>query len=108
MAVPVLTNEQRARALEKAIALRTLRAGVKAQLKAGEISLEHLLLVADSNDDLAGMKVHSVLESLPAFGKIKSQALMEQLDIAPTRRLRGLGEHQRKALLAYFAKRGAK
>lgn len=48
------------------------------------------------------MKVSALLEALPKVGKVKAQEIMTELEIAPTRRLRGLGDRQRKALLARF------
>ena len=39
---------------------------------------------------------------LPKVGKVKAQEIMTELEIAPTRRLRGLGDRQRKALLEKF------
>jgi hypothetical protein len=36
-------------------------------------------------------------------GKVKAQEIMTELEIAPTRRLRGLGDRQRKALLEKFS-----
>ena len=44
----------------------------------------------------------ALLESLPGVGKVKAQEIMTELEIAPTRRLRGLGDRQRKALLEKF------
>jgi ribosomal protein S13 len=49
------------------------------------------------------MKTQAVLESLPGVGKVRAQQIMEKLEIAETRRLRGLGSKQRKALLAEMA-----
>jgi len=46
------------------------------------------------------MKVKAVLASLPGLGKVKSHRLMEELEIAENRRVRGLGSRQREALLA--------
>jgi guanylate kinase len=48
------------------------------------------------------MRVAELLESLPGYGKIRAQALMERLNISPTRRIQGLGRHQREALLKEF------
>ena len=39
------------------------------------------------------------LESLPGVGKVKARRLMEEVGIADTRRVRGLGAQQRQALL---------
>ena len=52
--------------------------------------------------DLAKLKVVSVLESLPGVGKVRARKIMEELEISESRRLRGLGNNQRAALLDRF------
>ena len=108
MPVPVLTQEQRVAASAKAVEIRVRRANIKQQLKDGKISFAALLEVSALDDIIAGMKVQSVLESLPAIGKIKAASLMEKCGIANSRRIKGLGQHQTQALLQLLAKRGAK
>ena len=103
MALPELTEEQRAAALEKAAAARRARAELKERLKRGGTNLGEVLKDSESDDILGKMKVSALLEALPGVGKVRAQQLMERLEIAPTRRLRGLGDRQRKALLAEFA-----
>jgi ribosomal protein S13 len=49
------------------------------------------------------MKVVEALEALPAIGPTKAQAIMTRLGISSSRRLKGLGMHQRAALLEVFA-----
>jgi ribosomal protein S13 len=44
-----------------------------------------------------------VLESLPGVGKVRARKVMQEIGIADTRRVRGLGEQQRKALLETFS-----
>jgi hypothetical protein len=104
---PTLTPEQRQLALEKAAAARRTRAEVKDKLKIGSLSLSELFDAADRKDDegemLAKLKVVSVLESLPGVGKVRARNIMSELDISESRRLRGLGANQRKALLTRFA-----
>jgi hypothetical protein len=102
VALPELTEEQRAAALEKAAAARRARAELKERLKRGGTTLGDVLEQADSDEVLGKMKVSALLEALPGVGKVRAQQLMERLEIAPSRRLRGLGERQRKALLAEF------
>ena len=51
------------------------------------------------DETVAKMKVLAVLESLPGLGKVKARRAMEELKIAKTRRVQGLGTNQRKALL---------
>ncbi len=99
---PTLTDEQRQAALVKAGEARRARAELKERLKMGSLSLPELLEMADADDMVAGIKVLAVLESLPGVGKVTARRTMIEIGIADTRRLRGLGEQQRKALLAAF------
>ncbi len=100
---PQLTDEQRAAALEKAAAARRARAELKERLKRGGTDLKQVLKDAENDEILGKMKVSALLEALPKVGKVKAQEIMTELEIAPpTRRLRGLGDRQRKALLARF------
>ena len=78
MALPDLTPEQRAQALEKATQARRRRA------------------------EVAKMKVVSLLESLPRVGTNTAAVLMDEYKIAQSRRVRGLGPVQRKALVERF------
>lgn len=102
MPLPELDPEARRAALAKAAEARRIRAELKQMLKAGEVSLSQVLDRARSADALAKMKVSEVIEAMPAYGPVKARRLMEQLDIAPTRRLRGLGPRQKEALIAVF------
>jgi len=103
---PQLTPEQRQAALEKAAAARRQRAEVKDKLKIGSLTLKELFDQADLHDEAANMlaklKVVSVLESLPGVGKVRARNIMRELEISESRRLRGLGANQRKALLERF------
>lgn len=105
MALPELDPEQRKAALEKAAKNRAIRAELKQMLKAGEVTIAEVLAQADQADALAKMRVSDVLEAMPAFGPVKARRLMEELDIAPSRRLRGLGHRQRAALIETFERR---
>lgn len=102
MALPQLTDEQRAAALAKAAAARKVRAELKERLKRGGTTLKQVLADAENDEALAKLKVSALLEALPGVGKVRAAALMEQFDIAASRRVRGLGERQRKALLDEF------
>ena len=99
MAPPELSKEQRAAALAKAAEARKVRAELKHLLKSGSISFPELLERADSDPLVAGMKVYAVLSSLPGTGKVKAKRMMEGHAIADSRRIRGLGQRQRAALL---------
>lgn len=99
---PVLSPEQRQAALEKAAAARRQRADVKERLKCGSLTLKELFDDGDVDDTLAKLRVVSLLESLPGVGKVKARRAMEELEISESRRLRGLGENQRRKLLERF------
>ncbi len=99
---PALTAEQRAQALAKAAEARRARAELKERLKMGSVSLRELLDGATGDDHVGGMKVLAVLEALPGVGKVKARRTMDEIGIADTRRVRGLGEQQRRALLDAF------
>lgn len=102
MALPDLDPSRREEALAAAKAARQLRAEVKQMLKSGEVRLDELLARSGDVEALAKMRVQEVLEAMPAYGKVKARRLMDRVGIAPTRRLRGLGERQRDALLEQF------
>lgn len=98
MPVPQLTPEERQAALEKAKAARSRRAEVREELKSGKMTLEKALTMKD--DPVVGrMKVSTLIETLPGYGKAKAEKIMKELEIAESRRLKGLGERQQKALL---------
>ncbi|MGH2813443.1 MAG: integration host factor, actinobacterial type [Actinomycetota bacterium] len=98
---PALTEEQRKQALEKAAEARRKRAEVKDALKNGRTGLPDIL--GRSSDGVVGkMKVSSVLESMPGVGKVRARKIMERLEISTSRRVRGLGDKQKEALLKEF------
>lgn len=102
MALPQLTDEQRKAALAKAAEARKARAELKDDLKRGKINLKEVLKKADKDEIIGKTKVNSLLEALPKVGKVKAKEIMDELGIAQTRRLRGLGDRQRQALLERF------
>jgi ribosomal protein S13 len=79
-----------------------VRAEVKERLKMGSLSFTEVLAMAETDELIAGIKVLAVLESLPGVGKVKARRTMDEVGIADTRRIRGLGDQQRKSLLAAF------
>ncbi len=72
------------------------------RLKHSGASLADVLKEGQSNDVIGKMKVSAVLESMPGVGKVRARRLMEQLGIAETRRVRGLGANQLAALEREF------
>jgi hypothetical protein len=100
--LPTLTAEQRAINLQKAAAARRARADLKAEIRAGTVSLPQLLREADSDDTIGRLKVSEALRCLPRHGKVRVDSVLAQVGISDTRRLRGLGAQQRATLLARY------
>ena len=105
MALPPLTPEQRQAALDKAAASRRERAEVKNRLKNSGASLADVIAESRANEVVAKLKVVDLLKSMPGVGAVKAQEIMQRLDIAESRRLRGLGANQVKALIEEFKQR---
>ncbi len=97
---PFLTADQRAAALSKAADARKVRASLRADLKSGRTTLPALLERVPSDQVVASTRVTALLESLPGYGKTKAAALLVDVGIAPSRRLRGLGPKQQAALVS--------
>ena len=102
MALPPLTPEQRASALEKAAAARRARAALKVALKSSGTTLADVLASGETDEVVGKMKVVAVLESMPGVGKVRAQQIMDRLEISASRRVRGLGAKQREALQREF------
>jgi len=68
----------------------------------GSLTLAELLERSGDDLHIDKMKVLAVIESLPGVGKVKARRTMEEIGISDTRRVKGLGQQQRKALLEAF------
>ena len=102
MALPQLTDEQRKAALEKAAQARHERAELREKIKSGKVTLQDVL---DSDDPIASrMKVSTLIESLPGYGKAKAAKVMDELGISASRRVKGLGARQREQLVEALTK----
>jgi guanylate kinase len=101
---PQLTADQRSAALAKAKQSRQERSLVKSKVKSGELSLSEVFNLADKDPVVAKMRVAELLAAISGVGKIRAQAIMERLDISPTRRIQGLGKHQVASLTSEFTR----
>ena len=98
MALPNLSDEDRRRALAKAAEARQKRAALRRQIKKGDVSFA-AVMARSADPIVARMKVSTLLESLPGFGKAKAAKIMSELQISESRRVQGLGARQREALM---------
>ncbi|HLT60485.1 MAG TPA: integration host factor, actinobacterial type [Microlunatus sp.] len=105
MTIPPLSDAQREQARHAATEARRRRAEVKRALRAGEQTLAEVLALAERDDVIAQIKVVDIVKCVPRVGDVRAAQVMERLEIAPNRRLRGLGRHQAAGLLAEFEAR---
>ena len=103
MAIPNLSQEERAKALAKAQQMRSKRTALRNKLKAGEVTVEEVLKDLD-NEVVSRMRVKYLLESLPQVGKVTAVKIMEEVGIDEARRVQGLGSRQMADLLARRSK----
>lgn len=98
MALPNLSDADRQAALKKAAEARQKRAELRAKIKSGDMSFAQVMSKTD-DPIVARMKVSTLLESLPGYGKAKAAKIMDELQISESRRIQGLGARQREALM---------
>lgn len=98
MALPTMTPEQRARALEKAAEARKARTALLAEVRSGKISVVEVFDRADE-EIVKRTRVVQVLRAVPGYGPAKVTALMVTPGVDERRRVGGLTGQQRERLL---------
>ena len=96
-AVPARTHEQRMRALRRANEIRSARARLKRDLKAGKAQIEKLLL--DPPDYVLSAKTFDMILAVPKYGRVKANKILTQCRISPSKTIGGLSERQRTELV---------
>ena len=86
------------RALKRANDIRTRRAKLKRDLKAGKVKIETLLL--DPPDYVLSAKAFDMMLAVPKFGRVKANRILTQCRISPSKTLGGLSERQRAELVS--------
>ncbi|WP_323958514.1 DNA-binding protein [Arthrobacter sp. JZ12] len=102
MSLKPLTDSERTLAREKATAARAARAELKSRLKSGQLTVGEVINGSPHEDAIGRLRVLDLLKALPGVGEKRAAGIMEAVGIAPTRRVRGLGVHQRKALVEHL------
>lgn len=98
--IPKLTEEQRRENLEKAMRARRRRSSILKQVSSGELTVSDVISMADEGDeDVARMRVFTLLKAVPGYGLAKTQRLMRRIGISESRRIRGLGARQRSEII---------
>jgi hypothetical protein len=97
-AAPERSLVQRMDALQRANEIRTRRAQLKRDLKAGRHSIHQLLL--DPPDYVETAKVFDMLLAVPKLGRVRATRFLNQCRISQSKTVGGLTERQRSELLA--------
>jgi guanylate kinase len=97
----------RTAASHAAVAARRARAAVKGAVAGGTRSSVDVLDAATSDPlGVEGrLRVTDLLLSVPAIGQTKLPRIMNELGISPSKRLGGLGVHQRRKLKSFLSDR---
>src|ERR1700752_1339910 len=96
-AVPERTLEQRMRGLGRANEIRSRRAQLKRDLKAGKAKIEALLL--DPPDYVMSAKAFDMILAVPKYGRVKANKILTQCRISPSKTIGGLSQRQRAELV---------
>ena len=97
-AAPERSLDQRWMRSQRANEIRTRRAQLKRDLKAGRMSIHKLLLEPPECVETA--KVFDMLLAVPKYGRVKVNKILAQCRISPSKTIGGLSERQRTELVA--------
>ncbi len=84
-------------ALERANGIRSARARLKRDLKAGRASIHDLLQAPP--DYVATAKVFDMLLAVPKYGRVKANRVLQQCRVSSVKTIGGLSERQRRELI---------
>jgi hypothetical protein len=97
---PERSLTQRMDALKRANEIRTRRAALKRDLKAGRVQIQGLLL--NPPEYLQTAKVFDLMLAVPKYGRVKVNRILTQCRISPSKTIGGLSERQRGELVSYL------
>lgn len=100
---PNRSLEQRRDALKSANEIRTRRARLKRDLKAGRVKIENLIL--DPPEWLSTAKIFDFMIATPTFGRVKVNRILTQCRISPSKTIGGLSERQRGEIVSYLRRK---
>ena len=97
---PERSLTQRMDALKRANEIRTRRARLKRDLKAGRTKIQGLLL--DPPGYILTAKVFDLMLAVPKYGRVKVNRILNHCRISPSKTIGGLSERQRNELVSYL------
>lgn len=95
---PERSLDQRMDALKRANGIRTARAKLKKDLKAGRVSI--LDLLESPPEYILTAKVFDLLLAVPKYGRVKANRVLNRCRISPAKTVGGLSERQRKEMIS--------
>ncbi len=99
-AAPERSLTQRMDALQRANEIRSERARLKRDLKAGRVHIHGLLL--SPPEYLETAKVFDLLLAVPKYGRVKVNRILNMCRISPSKTIGGLSQRQRDELVSYL------
>ena len=94
---PERSQQQRMEALQRANHIRTQRAQLKRDLRAGTVTIDALLLSPPAYLETA--KVVELLLAVPKYGRVKANKVLQTCRISPSKTVGGLSERQRAEIV---------
>jgi len=95
---PERSLNQRMEALQRANEIRSRRATLKRDLKAGRASIHKLL--QDPPKYVETAKVFDMLLAVPKYGRVKANKILHTCKVSPSKTIGGLSQRQRDELVA--------
>ncbi len=94
---PERSLDQRMDALRRANEIRSRRAQLKKDLKAGRVSITSI--ISDPPEFVLTAKVFDMLMAVPKYGKVKATRFLNHCRISQGKTIGGLSDRQRAELL---------
>ncbi|MDH3228123.1 MAG: hypothetical protein OEM67_13695 [Thermoleophilia bacterium] len=99
---PERSLDQRMEALRRANDIRSRRAQLKRDLKAGEVQITDI--IEQPPDYVLTAKVFDMLMAVPKYGKVKATRFLNHCRISQGKTIGGLSERQRSELIDLLEK----
>lgn len=97
--IPVLTAEQRRAALDKAMRARRERASIMQDLREGKTTIAKV--IARDDEVAKRIRVYDLIRTIKGVGDRKAYKVLDDLGIAHSRRIGGLGAQQKEKLIGF-------
>jgi S13-like H2TH domain len=91
---------QRMESLTRANEIRTKRAGLKRELKAGRKQVHGYIL--EPPDWLETMKLFDLMMACPKYGRVKVNKILQMCRISPSKTIGGMSSRQRAEVVSFL------